>query len=117
MSWPERPPSVHWSISSFIYDPDSGDGQLLVRLSRGIFRIASGAMPKSGFRVVTPVATIGILGTVFEVRVGGEGATTVSVFEGAVEVEPRLAGGGGSGGGHGRRNGGGNGNGNTHADL
>jgi hypothetical protein len=98
MSWPERPPSVHWSISSLIYDPGSGDGQLLVRLSRGIFRIASGAMPKSGFRVVTPVATIAILGTVFEVRVGGEGS---------VEVEPRLAGGGG----HGR------GNGNTHADL
>jgi hypothetical protein len=61
-------------LDTFIYDPGSGDGQLLVRLSRGIFRIVSGAMPKSGCRVVTPVATIGIRGTVFEVRVGGEGA-------------------------------------------
>ena len=33
--------------------------------------------------------------TIFEVRVGDQGATTVSVFEGAVEVVPRLAGPGG----------------------
>ena len=82
-------------LDAFVYDPEAGEGQLVVRLARGIFRIASGAMPKAGFRVVTPVATIGIRGTIFEVRVGDQGATTVSVFEGAVEVVPRLAGPGG----------------------
>jgi hypothetical protein len=76
------------TLDEMVYDPDLGTGSLVIRLSRGIFRIASGAIPRESFRIVTPVATIGIRGTVFEVQVEDDGTTTVSVFQGAVEVVP-----------------------------
>ena len=77
-------------LEQFIYEGGTGSDALVLRLQVGIIRIASGLMPKAGFRIETPVATIGIRGTVFEVTVD-DGETSVAVFEGAVDVTPRAA--------------------------
>ena len=73
-------------LDRFIDDPDEGNEALLVRLGTGVFRIISGKLRKTAFRVETPVATIGIRGTDFEVTVANDGSTTVSVNQGTVEV-------------------------------
>ncbi|MBT3396132.1 MAG: hypothetical protein HN423_03000 [Alphaproteobacteria bacterium] len=75
-------------LDELVYDPVTGDGNLAVSLLEGVFRIVSGAIPAGNFLVTTPVATIGIRGTDFEVAVDDLGITTVSVFEGEVEVDP-----------------------------
>ena len=73
-------------LDRYIYDPDEGNQALVVRLSAGVFRIISGKLRKTAFRIDTPVATIGIRGTDFEVTVADDGSTTVSVNQGTVEV-------------------------------
>ncbi len=78
-------------LDELVFDPATGEGNLLIHLAEGVFHIVSGAIPKKNFKIVTPVATIGIRGTVFEVTVGEFGETSVSVFEGEVEIEPHAA--------------------------
>ena len=76
------------TLDELVFDPATGEGDLLVNLVEGVFRIISGAIPSENFTVVTPAATIGIRGTDFEVAVDELGVNAVSVFEGEVEVEP-----------------------------
>ena len=54
-------------LDEMVYDPDSGDGAYVLRVSSGVFRMVSGAINKKGgtLAVVTPVATIGVRGTDF----------------------------------------------------
>lgn len=44
------------------------------------------------FQVITPTTVCGVLGTEFSVTVAPDGATTVRVFEGQVQVEPESGG-------------------------
>ena len=79
-------------LDRFAYDPSRKSGELVANFSRGAMRFVTGRMDKAGFRVVTPVALIGVRGTDFTVRVDADGSTAVSVTEGQVEITP-LAGG------------------------
>ena len=79
-------------LDRFAYDPGRKSGELVANFSRGAMRFVTGRMDKAGFRVVTPVALIGVRGTDFTVRVDADGSTAVSVAEGEVEITP-LAGG------------------------
>jgi len=73
-------------LDKFVYNPDAGSGAMVVNLSKGAFRFITGKLDKTGFRVVTPTAVIGVHGTDFVVAVGVDGTTSVSVNEGEVEV-------------------------------
>ena len=84
--------SSQMTLDSFIYDPDQGSGELVAELGIGLFRFVTGNVPHENFRVLTPVATIGIRGTDFSVSVAENGATDVSVFSGQVSVSPRGGG-------------------------
>jgi hypothetical protein len=79
-------------LDRFAYDPNRKSGELVASFSRGAMRFVTGRMDKAGFRVLTPVALIGVRGTDFTVRVDADGSTAVSVAEGQVEITP-LAGG------------------------
>ncbi len=81
------------TLDSFVYDPNTSSGEMVVDLGEGIFRFITGKMNKNGIQVRTPVAVIGVRGTEFIVEVGPDGTTTVSVIEGAVEVTAREGGG------------------------
>jgi peptidylprolyl isomerase len=71
-------------LDEFVYRPQENAADGVVRLTRGVLRLGSGRA-RLGMEVRTPAATLGIRGTVFDVRaVGGE--TEVAVFEGRVEV-------------------------------
>jgi len=71
-------------LDEFVYRPQENAADGVVRLTRGVLRLGSGRS-RLGLEVRTPAATLGIRGTVFDVRhLGGE--TEVAVFEGRVDV-------------------------------
>ena len=58
----------------------------VVSVSKGAFRFISGRSEKGSIRIKTPLTTIGIRGTIFDVYVGRGGVTDVVLFSGKVEV-------------------------------
>ncbi len=76
-------------LDRFVYDPnvDSADGS--IKFAKGVFRyIAGQAKSEDNIKLSTPTTTLTIRGTKFIVFVADDGATTVSVIDGAVEVQP-----------------------------
>lgn len=51
-------------LDRFVYDP-KGNGKVVMNAGRGVFRFVSGTQNKKSYRINTPVATIGVRGTVF----------------------------------------------------
>ncbi len=74
-------------LDRFVYDPDPSKASFVMTATEGVFRFASGKLPKSAYRINTPAATIGIRGTVLEIAVL---PASTAEGEGAVAVEVRL---------------------------
>jgi hypothetical protein len=80
-------------LDSFIFDPDPSKAAFVMTATKGIFRFASGKLPKNAYRLHTPAATIGIRGTVLTVSVdpaeGESGAAVVRIAleEGEATIE------------------------------
>lgn len=73
-------------LDKFVFDPDPAKSEVSLSITKGVLRFASGNLPSRAYMVRTPTALIGIRGTIFELVVAANGATTVSVVEGAVAV-------------------------------
>jgi hypothetical protein len=58
-------------LDRFVYDPDPSKASFVMTATQGIFRFASGKLPKNAYRLHTPAATIGIRGTVLDVAIEG----------------------------------------------
>lgn len=69
-------------IDEFVYDPDSGAGQLVATLSKGVARFVGGKLSKKrgGVTVNTPVGTIGIRGGIANLDVSGDEPVFSLVF-------------------------------------
>lgn len=76
------------ALQRFVYDAANQRVRQVLRFVSGSFRVVSGRLAKETFRFETPVATIGIRGTDFEVVVDRFGGTSVAVHEGSVVVKP-----------------------------
>jgi hypothetical protein len=63
---------------------------VVIDVTVGVFKFASGAMNSTNYEIRTPVATIGIRGTVFTVVVAPDGTTTVAVEDGEVVITNRV---------------------------
>jgi hypothetical protein len=80
-------------LDSFVYDPDPTQASFVMTATKGIFRFASGKLPKNAYRLHTPAATIGIRGTVlaFSIEPGGgeghEAVVRIALEEGAATVD------------------------------
>ena len=84
-------------LDRFVYDDDTDTGEMAIAFTKGAFRFITGKMENlDGFKLRTPTVAIGIRGTDFKLRVAPDGTTTVSVFEGQVEVRPMSGGSGAS---------------------
>lgn len=79
-------PDARLIIDTFVYDPKSGAGTSVYKLTVGTFRFISGKMNHANVRIVTPSAIIGIRGSDAVITVSPEGATTVDVLAGEFEV-------------------------------
>ena len=70
-------------LDRFVFDPDPSQASFVMTATKGIFRFASGKLPKNAYRLNTPAATIGIRGTLLTFSVdpagGDRGETVVSI--------------------------------------
>jgi ferric-dicitrate binding protein FerR (iron transport regulator) len=74
-------------LDKFVYDRDGKAKAVVLKLTTGAFRFATGASPKSAYKVDTPNAAIGVRGTKFDVGLG-QAISRVTIFEGAMRICP-----------------------------
>jgi hypothetical protein len=77
-------------LSDYVFDGGASKG--LINLNDGLFHFTSNGKRDQGVRLRTPVATIGVRGTEFLVRVDGDDAVVIDVLSGAVEAQPNGTG-------------------------
>ncbi|HWK86837.1 MAG TPA: FecR domain-containing protein [Xanthobacteraceae bacterium] len=58
-------------LDRFVYDPNRGNGNVVMNAGKGVFRFVSGAQQSKSYQINTPVATIGVRGTVFTFAYSG----------------------------------------------
>ena len=74
------------SLDDFVIEGE-GFRTATLKVAKGAFRFITGSSPKNAFKIETPLSTIGVRGTVFDVYVDeGTGATRVVLLHGAVRV-------------------------------
>lgn len=76
-------------LDRFVYDPNRGTGNVVLTTGRGAFRFVTGAQNPTNYTIKTPVATIGVRGTIVEIRnavINGVMMSTVTLMEGQVEI-------------------------------
>ncbi len=76
-------------LDRFVYDPGRGAGNVVLSASKGAFRFITGSQNPSNYSIRTPVATIGVRGTIVDVRtgvIGGVNTTIVTLIEGRVLI-------------------------------
>jgi hypothetical protein len=76
-------PNSQIVLDRFVYDPDPSKSAFVMTAAKGVFRFASGKLPKKAYKINTPAATIGIRGTVLDVSIlpleGADAAGKVAV--------------------------------------
>ena len=79
-------PGARLALDKFIYDPDKADGSILINLAKGTFRFITGVAAKPSYVIRTPVASITVRGTIFDLFIRDDGLLWVLLHEGAVRV-------------------------------
>lgn len=77
-------------LDRFVYKGETSYLKAAVNFTAGAFRFTTGGSDKSAYQLKTNTATIGVRGTVFDVKVEG-GESTLTLVEGAIDVCPRKA--------------------------
>ncbi len=72
------------------YDAESGAGNIVIEVTKGAFRYITGDTTGS-HTIKTPLATVGVRGTVIEGFVDGRGHELFALMEGAFDVCTRVA--------------------------
>lgn len=75
-------------IEDYLLRGDGSAGRMAIEALSGTFRFVTGSAPKDRYRITTPTGTIGVRGTAFDfsVAAGAAPATSVLLYEGAVEL-------------------------------
>ena len=55
-------------LDKFIYDPNQPAGSVVVNLTKGAYRFVTGVQTSRSYEIRTPVATIGVRGTILEIN-------------------------------------------------
>ncbi len=78
-------PSSEVVLDRFVYNPDNTASDLSLRATKGVLRFISGSSQSRNYSIETPVATIGVRGTILDVIVEATRSTVILV-EGASDV-------------------------------
>jgi uncharacterized membrane protein YgcG len=73
------------TLDRFVYDGAGTARSAVINATRGAFRWVSGASPSRAYQINTPLATIGVRGTTFDLQ-HQAGRTVVVLVQGAVRV-------------------------------
>jgi len=79
-------PDARAVLDTFVYDPKSKKGEVLIKASKGAFRFVTGIGKKENYKITTPVASIGVRGTTFHMFILNTGTTAIALVEGSVII-------------------------------
>ena len=79
-------------VDELVYDPQTKNGNSVLKLATGTFLYVSGSMNKKGINISTPTSTIGVRGTKLLIKIAADGTTSVGVIEGAADVQSLVDG-------------------------
>jgi len=83
-------PNADLALDRFIYDPGRSSGRVVVNATKGALRFITGALNPTHYTIKTPVATLGIRGTILDLLISGnpiDGYTlTVILVEGGTDI-------------------------------
>jgi hypothetical protein len=80
-------PRSEVKLDRFVYDPSRGNGSVVINTGRGVFRFVSGSQNSKSYEIKTPVATIGVRGTVFYVM-NAQKFSVVTQMNGFTDITP-----------------------------
>jgi len=81
------------TIDEYVFDPDSGSGEMVVNISKGVFRLVGGKISKNTPVVFnTPTATVAVRGGIAVVKEATNGLTASFIFGTGMEVIPHNGG-------------------------
>lgn len=72
-------PGSDITLDRFVYDPGGARNDIALRATKGIFRFVSGSSDPRSYHLKTPVATIGVRGTIYDTIVGPNESVIVLV--------------------------------------
>jgi FecR protein len=72
-------------LDKFIFDPARSSGSVVLSATRGAFRFVSGTQQPNNYQIRTPVATIGVRGTVVD-GIVSENSTSIILGEGGADM-------------------------------
>jgi hypothetical protein len=78
-------------LDKFVYSVSKRGDQVVIGLTKGAFRFATGGLPKAAYRIQTPLASIGVRGTTLTI-VSQRNETRVYLDEGGASVCSRRGG-------------------------
>ncbi len=81
-------PNSRVTLDRFVYDPNRKTGDIVINITKGAFRFVSGSAKSSSYKIRTPVAVIGVRGTIIEGLIDAIGNLFLILVEGAFEVCP-----------------------------
>jgi len=83
-------PQSEVTLDRFVFDPTRGAGNVVISTTRGALRFVSGSQKSSSYQIKTPVATIGVRGTIFDLYTTrnrlGQTVVVVILVEGATSI-------------------------------
>ena len=79
-------PESRLVLDTFVFDPDPNVSKVVMSATVGVFRFVSGSLASASYEIRTPVAIIGVRGTIFDLFVAPDGATTVILRAGALVI-------------------------------
>ncbi len=80
-------PESRLILDEMVFDPNLTKGKVVITAVKGLFTFVSGSLPSESYRISTPTATIGVRGTKFDLFVARNGASTVILRSGAIDVQ------------------------------
>lgn len=78
-------PNAELLLDKYVYDANQGKGQVVVSAVRGGLRFVTGSQNPTNYTVRTPVATLGIRGTVVDLQIS-KFETFIGVLEGTLTI-------------------------------
>lgn len=78
-------PKSEVKLDRFVFDPSRAKGDVVIDATKGVFRFVSGSQDPHSYALKTPVATIGVRGTIVDFLVQ-DGKLTIILVEGWCEI-------------------------------
>jgi hypothetical protein len=82
-------PFTQVALDRFVYDPDKKTGRVVVNVPRGLVRFVTGSLDKRSYTIRTPVASIGVRGTIFDLLVRSD-RMALLLRDGGVDLTVRA---------------------------